>query len=193
MIIKTMWSSIHDDRPKEFTSKIQAQIADKLLQSIRANTSTQNQHKSQSNNNTIDTTKSNTNDSIKPDNSRYKLVIHGKLLGLNEYINAERRNKYAAAKIKKEVQELIEYEIKQCIDGVHFDCPVIMHYTWYETNKKRDLDNIAFAKKFIQDALVKCGVIDNDGWSNIVGFTDSFDIDKCNPRIEVEFIVANNQ
>lgn len=63
--------------------------------------------------------------------------------------------------------------------------PVKISYVWYEPNKKRDKDNIAFAKKFIQDALVELGVLKNDGWANIVGFTDEFKISKDNPRVEV--------
>lgn len=59
-------------------------------------------------------------------------------------------------------------------------------FRWYEPNKKRDLDNICSAKKFIQDALVKMGVLQGDGWRHIIGFSDEFYIDKDNPRIEVE-------
>ena len=40
--------------------------------------------------------------------------------------------------------------------------PIALKITWYEKNKRRDVDNITFATKFIQDALVKCGVIEND-------------------------------
>ena len=66
--------------------------------------------------------------------------------------------------------------------------PVIMHYTWFEPNQKRDKDNVSsFGRKIIQDALVKSGYLPGDGWQQIVGFTDSFEVDKKNPRIEVEF------
>ena len=37
----------------------------------------------------------------------------------------------------------------------------------------------------IQDALVNKGVLKNDGWEHIVGFSDRFDVDTQNPRIEV--------
>lgn len=64
--------------------------------------------------------------------------------------------------------------------------PVKLHYTFYEPNRRRDKDNIAAtAHKFIQDALVQCGVLPNDSWADIEGFSDSFFIDKNNPRIEV--------
>ena len=65
--------------------------------------------------------------------------------------------------------------------------PVVLHYTFYEQNRKRDLDNIsATAHKFVQDALVKAGILENDGWQWITGFTDAFAVDAKNPRIEVE-------
>lgn len=44
---------------------------------------------------------------------------------------------------------------------------------------------MAFAKKFVQDALVQCGVLKDDGWKYVVGFSDRFEVDKENPRIEV--------
>lgn len=64
--------------------------------------------------------------------------------------------------------------------------PVKIAFRWYEKNSRRDMDNIAFAKKFILDALVKKGVLQDDGWKWVKGFTDEFFIDKKNPRIEVE-------
>lgn len=61
-----------------------------------------------------------------------------------------------------------------------------MTYTWYEPNKRRDLDNVSsFGRKVIQDALVETRVLENDGWKNIVGFQDNFYIDADNPRVEV--------
>lgn len=38
---------------------------------------------------------------------------------------------------------------------------------WTVPNKRRDLDNIAFATKFIQDALVEIGVFDDDNLDHI--------------------------
>lgn len=64
--------------------------------------------------------------------------------------------------------------------------PVRLNYCFYESNRRRDKDNIAaIAHKFIQDALVQCDIIPDDGWANIESFSDSFFVDKDNPRIEV--------
>lgn len=54
------------------------------------------------------------------------------------------------------------------------------------------MDNVSsYGRKVIQDALVKSGVLANDGWANIIGFTDEFAVDKMHPRIEVEIEEVN--
>lgn len=122
-----------------------------------------------------------------------KLVIQGKLCGLNDYIAAERGNRYKAAQMKRDTEQRIMWAAKQQLRGMKFSEPVIMRYTWYEPNRKRDKDNIAFARKFVQDALVKCGVLKNDGWAEIEGFSDEFLVDAKRPRVEVEILEVNDE
>ena len=88
--------------------------------------------------------------------------------------------------MKKKAESIIEIYIMQQLKGVRFPGTVELSFRWYEPNKKRDLDNICFAKKFILDALVSNGIIVADGWKGVVGFTDNFFVDAKNPRIEVE-------
>lgn len=113
-----------------------------------------------------------------------KFVIPGKLPGLNDYTKANRGNKYGGNQMKKNAQQLISYFIPK--KPIHTPIRLIFH--WYEPNKKRDKDNIAFAKKFVLDALVNGGCIPNDGWKEIESFEDRFYVDKVNPRIEVEIL-----
>jgi len=115
-----------------------------------------------------------------------KFTIHGRLPSLNEYINAERTNRYKAAKLKKDLQERIGAEIRAAnIKPVQVSVTLV--YTFYEANRRRDKDNIAaVAHKFVQDSLVNEGIIFDDGWDYITRFYDEFYIDKENPRIEVE-------
>lgn len=117
----------------------------------------------------------------------WKVTIPGLLPGLNEYIDAERavKGKYKAAAMKKQAENVIGFMVKTQLRGVRFDRPVIIHYRWIEPNRRRDKDNVAFAKKFIQDSLVHAGVLVNDGWNQIEGFTDDFAVDPKNPRVEV--------
>ena len=53
-----------------------------------------------------------------------------------------------------------------------------MRFEWHERTKKRDADNIASAKKFILDALVKCGVLEDDSRKYVKGFYDQVIDDK---------------
>ena len=116
-----------------------------------------------------------------------KLVISGRLYGLNEYIAACRRNPYTGARMKNESESLVMMEIRSQLRGRRIKKPVIMKYKWFEKDRRRDLDNISsFGRKVIQDALVKTRVLENDGWRHIIGFSDEFYIDKKSPRIEVE-------
>ena len=117
------------------------------------------------------------------------LVIHGKLPGLNELIDAERRHRQAGAKLKRDAERIVRMYIRQQFRGDKPKTPVTLYYYYYEPNRRRDLDNIAgFAHKVIQDSLVKEGILANDGWEHIKGFFDSFSVDKQFPRIEVEIV-----
>lgn len=115
-----------------------------------------------------------------------KLVIEGQLPNLNNYTNACRSNRIAGARMKRESERIITAYIQQQLQGVAFKGAVRLSFRWYEPDRRRDLDNICFAKKFILDALVSNGIIETDSWRGVVGFTDEFFIDKESPRIEVE-------
>lgn len=117
------------------------------------------------------------------------LVIHGRLPGLNELIDAERRHRQAGAKLKRDAERIVRMYIRQQFRGYRPKTPVTLYYYYYEPNRRRDLDNIAgFAHKVIQDSLVKEGILANDGWEYIKGFFDSFHVDNKFPRIEVEIV-----
>lgn len=116
----------------------------------------------------------------------YLLTIPGKLHNLNDYISAERSNKYVGAQMKKSDQNIIIHYAKKQLRGISIEKPVFMEYTWYESNRQRDKDNISsFGRKVIQDGLVRAHVLHGDGWNHIEGFSDRFEVDKENPRIEV--------
>ena len=116
----------------------------------------------------------------------YMLTIPGALNNLNDYIAAERANRHMGAKMEADNGNIVALAIRQCMMGVRIERPVFMEYTWTERNRRRDLDNISsFGRKVIQDALVDAGVLRDDGWKYVVGFSDRFQVDKENPHIEV--------
>lgn len=114
-------------------------------------------------------------------------TIYGRLDGLNAYTKECRANRYAGARLKKNNEQLVKCAAQPLIPSLTFDGKkkVHLYIDWYEKDKRRDLDNVAFAKKFIQDALVDMGVLAGDGWKYIEGFTDRFFIDKELPRVVV--------
>lgn len=115
-----------------------------------------------------------------------KFTIHDRLPGINEYTAQQRANKYGGNLMKRHAQKAIEWEIRAS-KLKPIKSPVMILYTFYEPNKRRDKDNIAgFAHKVIQDALVACGIIKDDAWDYIVGYEDHFGIDKKHPHIDVE-------
>jgi len=97
--------------------------------------------------------------------------IDMKLPSLNEYINVCRTNKYKAAKFKADIENEIIWRIYSM---PRYEKPIKIHFTWIEGNKKRDLDNICFAKKFILDAMVKAGKLKDDNRKCVTAFTDTF-------------------
>lgn len=127
---------------------------------------------------------------------QHRFTIQGTLPGLNDYLKAERsfsRKHSCGNDMKQQCQMVISNAIRMQLKRLHITRPVLIRYDFYEPNRKRDLDNIsAVAHKFTQDALVRCGVLDNDGWTNVTGFSDVFHLDRHNPRIEVTLIEAGD-
>lgn len=116
-----------------------------------------------------------------------KLVIPGRLPGLNEAFEAARTNRHIEAKTRNSFESLIVWSAKRCLNGWKPSGAVILHYTFYEPNKRRDKDNIAgYAMKLIQDSLVKAGYLRGDGWQYIDNFTFAWAVDKSRPRVEVD-------
>lgn len=114
----------------------------------------------------------------------YRCSIPMKLPSLNDYIKECRGNKYIASSHKRKLEDELMIYLRKlpC-----FQNPVRIHFHWVEDNKRRDLDNIAFSKKFILDALVKAGKLKDDNRKCVTGFTDSFSYaDEAKVIIDIE-------
>lgn len=91
-----------------------------------------------------------------------------RLPGLNEVIAANRRNPHAGAKLKHDTDDSIMRVICAArLKPVHLPC--IVHMFFLEPNRRRDVDNIESAKKFILDALVKSGILQGDSPKYVIG------------------------
>ena len=121
--------------------------------------------------------------------SPHALTIPGRLPGLNEYTNTCRTNPQKDNRMKQEAQTAIMWQIMAQMRRCTFQGPVFLLFTFYEQDRRRDKDNVAsFARKVIQDALVKTGTLEDDGWDHVTGYLDRFEVDSEKPRIVVEFI-----
>ena len=119
------------------------------------------------------------------------LTLPLRLETLNDYIDQCRRHPMIGAKQKKEDEQAVTLFIRKQLRGVRFENPVTLRYTFYERDRRRDKDNVAsYARKVIQDALARAGVINGDGWKGVAGTVERFEVDKKLPRIEVEIIEA---
>ena len=116
---------------------------------------------------------------------KYEFTLKGKQPSLNEYINLCRHNKHTGARFKREVQEIISWQIPPKLKEKQLT-GVVITFRWYEQNRRRDEDNVKSAKKYILDSLVDVGTLQGDGHKHIIRQVDSdIMIDKNNPRVEI--------
>lgn len=111
-----------------------------------------------------------------------EFTIQGTLPSANEVIKIAKQHYHAYSAMKKNATNLVKMScltIPKVHNQAHF------HIVYFCPNKRKDPDNIAFAKKFIFDGLMAANKIDNDGWDNITSWEESFAVDKNNPRIKI--------
>lgn len=117
-----------------------------------------------------------------------KFTIKGELCDLNVFLKALSNNRYGGGAIKKAETENVAYQIRKQKVPVIKDYPIKVGFNWYSKDSRKDIDNVAFAKKFLLDGMVLSGMIENDSRKFVKAFTDEFFIDSDNPRVEVEVI-----
>jgi hypothetical protein len=111
-------------------------------------------------------------------------TIEGELPQLNDYIRAERGNRFAAASIKKHATTRVRGEaLSQKLPRLlRFDQLICV---WYTRDARKDADNVAFAVKFVLDGLVDARVLPGDGRKFTGAILHSFLVDAKRPRVEV--------
>ena len=128
---------------------------------------------------------SNIDEKVKADGNNDKLIIYGELPTMNSIINNAKVHWTEYRKVKSEFDDAVAWYAEK--QNVKFFEKCELEITYYMENRKKDPDNILSSKKFILDGLVQAGVLENDGWKQIKGFDESWEVDKKNPRVEVEF------
>jgi len=107
------------------------------------------------------------------------------LVDLNEYIGAERTNKFLAAKVKKTFTGYVALECKaQKLPALQRITKIV--FIWKHRNRRKDMDNVEFGQKFIWDGLVLGGIVKSDGWLHRPATTiHKHLVDSKNPGCEV--------
>lgn len=114
-----------------------------------------------------------------------QFTIRGELTDLNSYIKALNSSRWGGNNIKQDETGRVAKEIRAAGLTAIKEYPVQITYRWFCRDQRKDTDNVAFAKKFINDGLVLVGILENDSRKFVCGFSDEFYIDKDNPRVEV--------
>lgn len=99
-----------------------------------------------------------------------KFTIDHSFTDLNAYIDQCRANKYAANQSKQYDTFMACMACRDLPALENF--PVYITCIWHVPNKKKDPDNIVFAKKFILDGMVGAGLLPDDSMKYIAGFKD---------------------
>lgn len=122
--------------------------------------------------------------------AEYKITIYGFDSGLNEVLSAvyyDWRTKRVFNREKKKNDDLMIKHLRRCdFKEVKLNTPIEIDYKFYVKDKRHDRMNIAsaFDKSFL-DALQKVGMLHNDGYDDVIGFSFDWEIDRTNPRVEV--------
>jgi hypothetical protein len=113
------------------------------------------------------------------------LVIPGTLPQLNDVVRSSKGHWNNYSSEKKKTEKLIQtYILKAKLKPI--SNPVWFHFSWITKDYKVDADNIAFAKKYIIDALCSMKILPKDGRDTVKGWIDDFPPkDPENPRVEV--------
>lgn len=118
---------------------------------------------------------------------RKKLVIKGEMPSLNDIIDASKTHWAKYRQLKRINTNIVAFKANRL---PRFRA-IKLNIKYYCKDRRTDPDGFTSgAKKFILDGLVKAKVIKNDGWSEIKGWTETWEVDRKNPRIEIEIIAV---
>jgi Holliday junction resolvase RusA-like endonuclease len=123
--------------------------------------------------------------------SKETLTVYGRLIGMNDLINAARTNRFGSAKQKKDQMAIVTAAILQDKEfrNNRFLGKVTPHTTFYEPNDRKDCDNvIGGGCKIIFDSLVENKIIIDDSRKYVSSAVCNVYTDKDNPRIEITLI-----
>jgi Holliday junction resolvase RusA-like endonuclease len=101
---------------------------------------------------------------------------------MNEIVELSKQHWSKYSKLKEQYTQLVALSAHKLPELPPADYTI----TWYCKNKRQDKDNIMAGQKFIFDGLMAARKLKNDGWKQVRDVTHRFEVDKDNPRVEVE-------
>lgn len=121
----------------------------------------------------------------------YRVVIEGRLPGLNEMIASQGRPWWAGRAVKEKAMKNV---MKQLVASnvPKFTVPIELQINWVEKDARRDRDNVSGGgAKILLDAMKQLGLIVNDSrkWVSDIRH-DTSKLDKLNPRVEIIIVEA---
>jgi Holliday junction resolvase RusA-like endonuclease len=116
-----------------------------------------------------------------------KIVIPGELPDMNTIVEYSKQHWAKYSEMKREHTEKVAWIAKTELEPMQ---KVDLYFIWYCRNRRKDKDNIIVGQKYIIDGLVEAGILANDGWKQIGNIAHEFEVDKDNPRVEVEISEA---
>lgn len=142
-----------------------------------------------------------------------ELVYKGRLLGVNEFINAnriigelktrreifgaknQRRKKFFLGwQAKKAIQDELAAEFVKQAAGAKFTGHCSVYIAFFEKDNRRDDDNVTGGAKFVMDALTQAGIIPDDSpkYCHVISerftLTGSAEERESGARIEIKII-----
>lgn len=130
---------------------------------------------------------------------KYKVIIQNQkhtfpIKGLNELLNGRMynfRTKKYHNPVKAENDKVCLRAIKKYMAGVHIDKPIRCTYWIYAQDKRHDRSNLyASIEKSFLDSLQLAKCIKQDSWDYAYDSVFHTELDRENPRIEVEIEVV---
>lgn len=97
-------------------------------------------------------------------------TVLGVLPTLNDHDKANRVNRFAGAKLKKEATELVYYQL---LNKPKVSKPCFITFHWY-ISSRADPDNIRIGAKYLLDGMVKAGILQDDNQKHILGFKGDY-------------------
>lgn len=103
----------------------------------------------------------------------------------NEYIEAERTNRYVASSLKKKATQAVKFACRESINIINPEGKYDLFVYWTVPNNKTDSDNYYAGIKFILDGIVAAGVLKGDGRKFVNNIFHSIHTKKGEYKIDV--------